>query len=93
MAVELRNRLRAGLELEQPLPATLVFDYPTIEAVADYLLRELFTPTEATSSLPRETFAEDEILISTEMINSSIDLSTLSDEEVEALLLKKLENI
>ncbi len=39
MAVELRNRLSA--ELEKPLPATLVFDYPTIEALSDYLCREV----------------------------------------------------
>jgi len=39
MAVELRNRLSA--ELEKPLPATLVFDYPTVEALSDYLCGEV----------------------------------------------------
>jgi len=37
MAVELRDRLRSALALEQSLSATLVFDYPTIAAIADYL--------------------------------------------------------
>jgi acyl transferase domain-containing protein/acyl carrier protein len=37
MAVELRDRLSKALGPEHTLPATLVFDYPTIGAIADYL--------------------------------------------------------
>jgi NAD(P)-dependent dehydrogenase (short-subunit alcohol dehydrogenase family) len=37
MAVELRNRLGSGLELQRSLPATLVFDRPTITALAGHL--------------------------------------------------------
>lgn len=40
-AIELRNRLQTGLKAK--LPATLVFDYPTIEALAGYLADQLFT--------------------------------------------------
>jgi myxalamid-type polyketide synthase MxaB len=36
MAVELRNQLSAALE--RPLMATLLFDHPTLSAVADFLL-------------------------------------------------------
>lgn len=40
MAIELRNAL--GRSLGRTLPATLIFDYPTLAALAGYLARELF---------------------------------------------------
>ncbi|MBF0100076.1 MAG: SDR family NAD(P)-dependent oxidoreductase [Desulfobacterales bacterium] len=39
MAVELRNHL--SIKLEKSLSATLVFDYPTVEALTDYLVSEM----------------------------------------------------
>ncbi len=45
MAVELRNRLQAQLELSPPLPASLLFDHPTIDALAAYLASRV-TPGE-----------------------------------------------
>ncbi|MEU2603056.1 beta-ketoacyl synthase N-terminal-like domain-containing protein, partial [Streptomyces hirsutus] len=53
-AVELRNRLNTTTGLR--LPATMVFDYPTVEALADHLLYELVGPeaagTDATTAVP-----------------------------------------
>ena len=40
MAVDLRNRLQTAVEA--PLPATLAFDQPTVEALCDYLMAEVF---------------------------------------------------
>jgi hypothetical protein len=42
LAVELRNALATALG--RPLPATLLFDHPTVDALTDHLLRELWTP-------------------------------------------------
>jgi hypothetical protein len=39
MAVELRNAL--GLATGQSLPATLLFEYPTLEALTDYLGKQI----------------------------------------------------
>ena len=47
MAVELRNRVGSGLTLKRKLPATLLFDYPTVEALTGYLLQELPLPNGA----------------------------------------------
>nr|WP_255653608.1 non-ribosomal peptide synthetase/type I polyketide synthase [Myxococcus sp. XM-1-1-1] len=42
MAVELKNRLQASLGLERPLAATLVFEHPSIESLAEHLALEVF---------------------------------------------------
>ncbi|MHA7962072.1 type I polyketide synthase, partial [Streptomyces sp. L500] len=64
-AVELRNRLNAATGLR--LSATVVFDYPTTEALVAFLLDELFgtepeaAPSAAVSTLP--AVADDPIVI------------------------------
>jgi polyketide synthase 12/myxalamid-type polyketide synthase MxaB len=48
MAVELRNLLGAGLGLERPLPTTLVFEFPTLQRIADYLANDVLALAPAT---------------------------------------------
>jgi acyl transferase domain-containing protein len=84
MAVELRNLLGTGLALPRKLPATLVFDYPTVEALAAYLVREVVPQSEAEPSTPitNRSISEDTTLIDA--------IEDLSDEEVDQLLAGKL---
>ncbi|MGX1638147.1 type I polyketide synthase, partial [Streptomyces albidoflavus] len=63
-AVELRNRLGKSTGLR--LPATVVFDYPTVNALVGYLLEELFGGVEPAEVVPVSALpsvAEDPIVI------------------------------
>jgi hypothetical protein len=86
MAVELRNVLGAGLELKRTLPATLVFDYPTVEAIANYLMAEInlveTKPPEEPASVQKK---EEQIL--PDVLDA---LEELSDEEADELFAKQM---
>ena len=88
MAVELRNRLGKGLELERTLPATLVFDYPTITAITQFLLQDVLSlETSSTQAEPTPDVKE----VEEESVLGLIDaFESLSDEEVERLLAEHL---
>ncbi len=79
LAVELRNVLSNGLGLPRRLPATLLFDYPSVKAITDYLSGEL---------LP----ADDEIEVAPARDGQAelAEIAGLSDEEAEAMLLEEL---
>ncbi|MBW4615278.1 MAG: type I polyketide synthase [Desmonostoc vinosum HA7617-LM4] len=79
MTVELKNRLESTLSCS--LPTTLVFDYPTIEALVDYLLQSDESAMESPTTNHEEQ-AETESY-----------LDDLSDSEAEALLLGKLDSM
>jgi hypothetical protein len=75
--VELRNTL--GSAIGRPLPATLLFDYPTIDALADHLLGELF----AAPAAPEAPAAPPPPAAAAALVGSIEDLS---DDEVDRLL-------
>jgi SAM-dependent methyltransferase/acyl carrier protein len=80
LALEFSARLTKALKLERPLRSTLVFDYPTLDALADYLESDILHIAEPQPGNvpvnPMELRAEE--------------LESLADAEVEALLLKRL---
>jgi acyl transferase domain-containing protein len=84
MAVELRNRLEAALLLRGRLPATLVFDYPSIDAIAgclDGMLVESAVPPAASGQTHAGTAADQEAVAR---------IAEMSEEDVEALLIERL---
>ena len=88
MAVELRNVLGKGLDLKRALPATLLFDYPTVTAVADYLAQDVlaFEATGATHNGKAQN-----VVVETEKKDlEKKELAQLSEEEAETLLLEEL---
>jgi acyl transferase domain-containing protein/NADPH:quinone reductase-like Zn-dependent oxidoreductase/acyl carrier protein len=76
MAVELRNALTRSIG--QPLPATLLFDYPTLDAVATHLLRTLDLMSEPITVRPDPRGA------------ATAAIAALSEAEAEAELLAEL---
>ncbi len=88
MAVELRNVLGTGLGLKRALPATLLFDYPTIAAVTEYLAKDVLA---FESVLETQNGKTQSVLVEKEKRDlKKAELAQLSDEEAEALLLEEL---
>lgn len=81
MAVELRNLLKTSLNLESLLPATLVFDYPSIAAMTDFIHRRLKEEKGLPQPRGESREAGDE-----EKFGTLDHLEQLSDEEVDRLL-------
>ena len=88
MAVQLRNRIGHLLGLTRPLPSTLMFDQPTIEALATYL-QPLLEPStvEPAAAAPAAAAAATATAapLGVERVRA------MSDAEVEALLLERLD--
>jgi acyl carrier protein len=86
MAVQLRNLLQSGLGLDRSLPATLMFDYPTIESISAFLLDCTFL-----DSSPAALSPTIEGSLPKSSSQRAQEIEALSEDEAEALLLKRLE--
>ena len=94
MAVEFRNLLTTRLALDKKLPATLIFDHPTIAAIADYLLETSLRPADtaptADAAPAQAAFVTQGPLAPSP---TAAELEALDDAEVEALLNQRLERM
>jgi acyl carrier protein len=94
MAVELRNRLEAGLK--KPLRTTLIFDYPRVDALTRYLADEVLHLAPATVSLDIERLGDDsapngiDSRTCDELDLDSDSLERLSEKEMASLVDEKL---
>ena len=81
MTIELKNRLQASVG--KTLPSTIVFDHPTVIALAEYLEKHVLMLVDPTQQ-PTAMAAPDKAG------KSADDLEHLSDDEAEAILMKEL---
>ena len=79
MTIELKNRLQVSVG--QSLPSTLVFDYPTVVALADYIERNVLPVESAPAGAGKQQEQQSE---------AASDLQEMSDEEAEAVLAREL---
>ena len=81
MAMRIRKLLTEALELSHPLPASIAFDHPSIEAISTFIL-ERMTGKDV-----------DDVIASRNpvpQVSDAPDITDMTDEEVEALLLERV---
>jgi SAM-dependent methyltransferase len=88
MAVQLRNQLEKGLGLGRVMPATLMFDYPNIESIAQFLSEQLERNVGGAADAPG-TAAETPAGESPSPLAAST-VEQLTEAEAEALLEQRL---
>ena len=85
MAVELKRRLERGAA--RALPSTLTFNYPNVGALARFLETQLTVKPAA----PPAPAAAPATVAAVEVPDADADLDSLSDDELEARLMARLE--
>jgi acyl carrier protein len=86
MAIELSNKL--SQVFQQPLPKTLAFEYPSILALTDYLLNQVFA-----ALAPASTAAIVNIKDQSNNVQENKEVAGLAQDEVESALLQELDDI
>jgi acyl carrier protein len=81
MAVELRNAVAEALG--RPLPSTLLFKYPTLEALSEFAATQLVAAPVA-SAAPAAAPAD---------VSDAAEVAALTDEEARNLLSSELESL
>ena len=86
MAVDLKSRLEAGVG--QPLPSTLTFNYPSVGALANFLLQDILGSASEPVPVPvRETGPLEEAAAKRD------SRGEMSEEDLAALLRRKLDQL
>jgi acyl carrier protein len=89
MSVELKSRLETIVE--KSLPSTLIFNYPTIDDLAEYLSTTVLDPVPVESSEKVAPFSNNtEKSTISETNASSAEVDDLSEDELAAMLINKL---
>jgi acyl transferase domain-containing protein len=90
MAVELRTIVRNSLGLASDLPATLIYDYPTVEAIADYIVKSCLT---VEADVVGGNSASSRAMAGEPQESQNVSTAGLSEAEMERLLLAKLDEL
>ena len=91
-AVEFCNRV--GRSIGQHLNPALLFDYPTLESLADHLLRDvLHLHTVATDTLATDTVEAVEAAVDESRVQTLADVEVMSEQEMDVLVNQQLERL
>ena len=88
MMVEIGNQLKVELGPDHEIPATLVFDYPRVCDLAEYLVQALIP--ESPQETPAESQPEGQALVDTNATALRSEIESMSEDEALAELMKEL---